>query len=102
MQLKKNYPWIFWSILITPPLAFLSLTSVLGEGTRGGFFLQLFFPYTYLFFNIDYSILIGFFLYIFYGIIITIAEKYGRKKEAIRIIVISHVSSLLFCIFLTR
>jgi len=104
---RTNYPWIFRSLILTPILAVISLGSILGEGLINPFLYKLFYPYIFFFLIFsqieDHSITsiiiyMGFFLYLVYGIILTIADRKGKLNVALRVIVITHVIVALLCV----
>ena len=106
---RKKYPWIFKATIFTPILALFVASTALGEGDVNSLFFKIFYPYTFFVFagyqmeNDDVMAVVGFmgfFLYVLYGVVLTIAESRGRIKEACRIIIITHISAVLFCVFL--
>lgn len=101
VSLKKRYPWIFWTVLATPIIAWIAIAPMLSENYPSPFLLKLLFPYIFyfvIFFRIEEFLAIGFFLYVFYGIILTLAEKKGKLKETKRIILITHIAIAAICI----
>ena len=108
-KFKKKYPWIFKSIILTPILALFAILTVGAEGYGIKFFYQLLFPYPFFViagFQIEDDAImaiigfIGFLLYVFYGVILTIAERKGKLKDTSIILIITHIAAALFCIFL--
>lgn len=107
--LRKKYPLILYSVVLTPILAFVSILTVGAEGHGSKIIFKFLYPYT-LFVVAGLQIednelmaiigYIGFFLYVYYGIILTIANKKGKIKETLRILMTAHITAAIFCIFL--
>jgi drug/metabolite transporter (DMT)-like permease len=101
MNLKKKLPYVYWSVLYTPIFAIIALlTTGAGHGTY--FVMKILYPYTMLSTFIFNKILIAIFFagllqYLFYGIILTIADKKGAKKLFTFWIAVIHFISSVLC-----
>ena len=103
--LKRKYPFILISVMLTPILIFITLLS-LGGGHGTSVIFKIFFPYSILMGVIfsddgpnsrDIVLILGFFLYIYYGIALKYAEKKNMLNKTISVIIIAHVMLFLIC-----
>lgn len=104
-NLKKQYPFVKYSIWLSPMLIFITLLS-LGGGHGTGFFFKLFFPYSIIMGVLfsesgpdvrDTILIIGFLLYIFYGITLKTAQQRNRLRGVIMMLCITHLAMSLIC-----
>lgn len=102
---KRRYPWIFKAIILTPPLAFLSLL-ITGHHAGGIIFLKIIYPYPFIIIGLlhiedssTWAIVVyaGFLLYLIFSIVLTFAEKKGNLKKTKIIILIAHVAAAVIC-----
>lgn len=109
LSFNRKYPWITKGLLATPTVALISLPTILGEGPPNTIFFKITYPYTFFAiagFQVEDNtlmsliILAGLFLYILYGLILTIADKQFVLKATIRVLIITHVIASTLCIIL--
>ncbi len=105
MNLKKKYPIVVYSIYVTPILAFITLFSIGGgHGTVALF--KLLYPYS-IFAGViatdngsslmETIFFVGFSLYLIYGIILTIAQRYNKLSDTIIMLSAVHLAMSLMC-----
>jgi len=100
---KNRFPYIYRSIILTPILAFIALLTG-GAGHGVYIIIKLFYPYSVLMMiilndNMDEIFFsIGLLLYIFYGVILTIAERKGKLRKTAIIIVTVHLVAFILCL----
>lgn len=101
---RKKYPWIFWSFVLTPIMDIF--TFWLSSGSVS--FLKFIYPYVFIFISFfqipdqdrGLYIFAGWFIYYLYGFIITLAEKRRKTREAIALIILSHIIAFIFSILI--
>lgn len=99
---KIQYPYVYKSIVWTPLLAlFALLTGGAGHGVY--IFIKLLYPYSVLIAgamngeHAEFVFLTGLFLYILYGIVLTVAKRKGNEKRILRIICFIHAVAFVLC-----
>jgi hypothetical protein len=100
---KIQYPYIYKSIVWTPILAFFALLTG-GAGHGVYIFIKLLYPYSVLIAgamsgeHAEFVFLVGLLLYIFYGLILTLAQRKGKDRRILSIICVIHAVAFVLCV----